>query len=148
MPTHRIATEIGTRASPAQVWSVLTDFARYPQWNPFIREAEGEPLPGSRLKIRIQPPGQDGGMVFRPRVLRVEPEREFAWLGHLIVPGLFDGEHYFHIDPLPGGGCRVRQSENFSGLLVPLFRKSLDGGTRQGFEAMNAAWVARAESAS
>ncbi len=148
MPTHRIATEIGTRASPAQVWSVLTDFARYPQWNPFIREAEGEPLPGSRLKISIQPPGQDGGMVFRPRVLRVEPEREFAWLGHLIVPGLFDGEHCFRIEPLPGGGCRVRQSENFSGLLVPLFRKSLDGGTRQGFEAMNAAWVARAESAS
>ena len=146
MPTHRIATAIETSASAAQLWSVLTDFARYPQWNPFIREAEGEPVAGSRLKIRIQPPGKSGGMVFRPEVLRVEPEREFAWLGHLIVPGLFDGEHCFCIEPLPGGGCRVHQSENFSGLLVPLFRKSLDGGTRQGFEAMNAAWVARAAS--
>ena len=32
-----IRTEIGIRATPEQVWSVLTDFRKYPDWNPFTR---------------------------------------------------------------------------------------------------------------
>ena len=39
-------------------------------------------------------------MTFKPRVLNAEPERELRWLGHLLVPGLFDGEHSFTIEPL------------------------------------------------
>ena len=145
MTSRCITTELATRALAEQLWRVLTDFACHPEWNPFVRSIEGELRVGGRLRVHIQPPGKGSGMVFRPRVLRVEPGRELAWLGHLGVPGLFDGEHIFQIEPLPGGGCLVRQSENFGGLLIPLFRKSLDGETRQGFEAMNAAWVARAE---
>ena len=36
--------------------------------------------------------------------------------------------------------------ERFTGLLVPLFRKSLDTGTRRGFETMNEALKLRVES--
>ena len=39
-------------------------------------------------------------MRFKPRVLKAEPNRELRWLGHLGIPGLFDGEHIFTIEPL------------------------------------------------
>jgi hypothetical protein len=36
-------------------------------------------------------------MTFRPTVLNAETNRELRWLGHLLAPGLFDGEHSFTI---------------------------------------------------
>jgi hypothetical protein len=33
----------------------------------------------------------------------VQPERELRWLGHFIVSGIFDGEHYFVLDPRKNG---------------------------------------------
>ena len=85
-------------------------------------------------------------MTFRPTVLRATPNQEFRWVGHLLVPGIFDGEHFFRLIPLDGDrGTLFTQGEQFRGLLVPLLRKSLDRGTRQGFEAMNQALKARVE---
>jgi hypothetical protein len=78
-------------------------------------------------------------------VLEVVPGRTLRWLGHLLIPGLFDGEHHFTIEPLDANRSRFVQQERFSGLLVPLFAKSLDEHTLAGFQAMNAALKAGAE---
>ena len=131
---------------PSEVWRVLTDFAAYPQWNPFVRRVEGEVRVGARLHVYIQPSGGKG-MSFRPTVLVADPDREFRWLGHLWVPGLFDGEHSFVIEPMGDGRVRFIQRERFGGLLVPLLSKMLDGETRSGFEEMNRALKMRCESA-
>jgi hypothetical protein len=132
-------------AAPAQrVWDILADTAAYPSWNPFIRRLEGTLRPGAGISVRIEPPGGTA-MTFRPTVLAAEAGRELRWLGHLLVPGLFDGEHRFAIEPLDGGRVRFVQEEQFRGLLVPLFAKGLDSHTRAGFEAMNQALKARAE---
>lgn len=32
-------TEIEIKATPESVWQLLTDFEKYPEWNPFIRRA-------------------------------------------------------------------------------------------------------------
>jgi hypothetical protein len=101
---------------------------------------------GERLQVRIEPPG-GAAMTFRPTVLAVEPGRELRWIGRLLLPGLFDGEHQFEILPLGPGRVRFVQQERFTGVLVPLFARSLDGHTRRGFEAMNAALKTRAEAA-
>jgi hypothetical protein len=99
---------------------------------------------GERLEVRIEPP--DGrGMTFRPTVLNAETNRELRWLGHLLAPGLFDGEHSFTIQPLEDNRVRFVQREAFKGLLVPLFARSLDNNTRRGFEEMNRAVKERAE---
>ena len=84
-------------------------------------------------------------MQFRPTVLAVETNRELRWKGKLLIPGLFDGEHIFRLEPKPDGELIFHQSELFSGMLVPLFRRSLDSATRQGFIAMNLALKREAE---
>ena len=144
MSVHELHTEIEIAATPERVWSILTDFAAFPEWNPFIRFMHGVPQKGARLEGRIQPSGTSG-MVFRPTVMAAEAGRELRWLGRLLFPGLFDGEHRFLIEPLAPGKVRFRQSERFRGLLVPLFRGSLDRNTKRGFEEMNRALKARAE---
>ena len=91
-----IRTEIVIKASPAIVWSVLTDFEKYPSWNPFIKWIKGEAIEGSTITARIEPPNASG-MTFKPVVLKVNSQKEFRWLGHLFIPGLFDGEHIFEL---------------------------------------------------
>ena len=136
--------EIEIQATSELVWRLLIDFASFPQWNPFIRQAKGEIKTGARLEVHIHPSGASG-MTFRPTVLKAETNRELRWLGHLIVPGLFDGEHSFIIEPLGENRVRFIQDEIFTGVLVPLFAHGLDRNTRRGFEEMNQALKARAE---
>lgn len=138
-----IDTSIDIAASPARVWEILTDFAAYPQWNPFITRVAGLPVAGGRLVVTIQPPGRKP-MMFRPIVLAATPEVELRWRGRLLMPGLFDGEHLFRLSPADGG-CRLDHSEVFSGLLAGLLGGTLPA-TRRGFVAMNEALKARAES--
>src|SRR3954471_14267538 len=111
------------------------DFARYPEWNPFVRTIEGPAAVGATLKVSIQSSGGNA-MTFRPTVLRHQDAQEFRWKGKLLVPGLFDGEHYFRLAANDRGSTLFTQGECFTGLLVPLFRRALDRGTRPGFEAM------------
>lgn len=84
-------------------------------------------------------------MTFRPRVLVSKAGEELRWLGHLIIPGLFDGEHAFQIERLGDHQSKFIQRERFRGLLVPLLWRSIEPGTRRGFEEMNAALKRRAE---
>jgi hypothetical protein len=141
-----ISSEIEIAATPARVWSVLTDFERYGEWNPFITFITGTPMPSEQLRVRMHPLG-GMAMTFRPKVLIAERERELRWLGTLGPRGLFDGEHSFRIAPLGEGRVRFLQSERFTGLLVPLLMLVVRNSTRRGFEAMNRALKPRAEAA-
>ena len=144
--TRRIATAIDIDAPAGAIWRVLVDFPAYPEWNPFIRRVGGRAEVEERLVVRMQPSGTRG-MTFRPTVMKVEPGRELRWLGHLLVPGIFDGEHIFEIEELGRGRVLFIQREVFKGLLVPLLARSLDRDTQRGFEEMNRALRERAETA-
>ena len=139
-----LRSQIEIEASAERVWQVLTDFAAYPEWNPFIRRVNGRPEGEERLVVRMQPSGTRG-MTFRPRMIKVEPNRQLRWLGHLLVAGLFDGEHIFEIEELDRDRVLFVQREVFKGLLVPLLARRLDRDTRRGFEEMNRALKDRAE---
>jgi hypothetical protein len=139
-----LSSEIEIQASDERVWQLLTDFASFPKWNPFIRWVKGQAKVGTQLEIHIQPSGANG-MTFKPTVLKVEQNHELRWLGRLFMPGLFDGEHIFTIDNLETNRVRFTQREVFNGLFVPPMARSLDTDTRRGFEEMNQALKARAE---
>ncbi len=144
MATHQLHTEIEINASAERVWAVLSDFASYPRWNPFIRSVVGVPEQGARLKIEVQPSGGKS-MRFKPEVITAQAGRELRWLGRFVLPGLLDGEHRFVIEPLGEDKVRFEHSERFSGILVGLLRASLDRDTKRGFQEMNQALKARAE---
>ena len=120
----QIETETTIEATPEEVWRVLSDFASYGEWNPGMRSVQGEPVVGSRLTIEFS---MNGGrtMKMRPKVLVSQPGHELRWLGHLLLPGIFDGEHRFEIHQQGPNGVRFVQGERFAGLLVPFLRSLL-----------------------
>ncbi|HEX9341976.1 MAG TPA: SRPBCC domain-containing protein [Thermoplasmata archaeon] len=140
-----IRTEIDIEASADRVWHSLTDFPAFAEWNPFIRHVSGVPKVGTKLEVFMQSSGTRG-MTFRPTVTKADRNRELRWLGHLGVPGLFDGEHIFEIEEAGPKRVRFVQRERFRGILVPLLTRSLDRDARRGFEEMNRALRTRTES--
>lgn len=141
-----IATAVEIDAPPSRVWEVLVDLPAYPQWNPFIVEAQGTVAVGETLSLRMALPGYDP-MTIEPRLLIVDPERQLRWKGRLVVPGLFDGEHAFELTPLAGGRTRVDHSERFAGLLLPIARSLVYDATFDSFRALDAALAERARTA-
>ncbi|GAB2928285.1 MULTISPECIES: SRPBCC domain-containing protein [Streptomyces] len=141
---RRISSAVHIRSSVDRVWSVLTDFERFHEWNPFLVEAAGRAEPGARLTLRFRLPGSGREMVFRPTVLESEPGRLLRWRGRLGVPGVFDGVHSFELIPRDGG-THVVQTERFSGLLVP-FTDSIITPSEQGFRHLTDALRTRVES--
>lgn len=140
-----IAATIDIDAPPVEVWAVLTDLSRSPEWNPHIREGAGEVAAGSRLTLRMFPP-KGRPVTIRPMVLVAEPAAHWRLLGGL--PGIFgrlifSGEHRFALTAA-GGGTRLVQSETFRGILVPFTGKAL-AGAQASFQKQNEALKKRVE---
>ena len=144
---RELRSEITVNATPERVWEILTDFGSYSEWNPFMPRASGELKVDGKLEVRLDPPG-GMGMTFKPRVTKVEPNREFRWLGHLFVPGIFDGEHIFEANPTGDNSCQLVQREEFRGVLSWLMLTLISKSTERGFHEMNEALKERAEAAS
>lgn len=139
-----IETEVQIKATPEKVWKILTNFDAYPLWNPFIKAISGDVQLGKRFTVSIKPP-QAQGMTFKPKVVVFESNKELTWFGQLLISGLFDGTHQFLILPNKDGTSTFRQSEQFKGILVPLFSKLINVNSKSGFEAMNLKLKALAE---
>ncbi|MGX9885514.1 SRPBCC family protein [Streptomyces sp. NPDC002276] len=142
---REISTSVHIGASPELVWDVLTDFARYPEWNPYIRALSGEVYVGATLAVRTQP-AKGRPVNFKARVTTVTEGVELRWAGGLPVPGLFGGDHGFTLQPYDGG-TRVVQDERFSGLLIPVM-SGVISRTLENFERMNQPLKAWAEAKS
>jgi hypothetical protein len=122
---------------------VLADRAAYPEWNPFIISSTGELKTGATItNVLKDTNGKE--TAFTPELLTVEPGKELRWIGKIAFGGIFDGEHSFRIEPLPGGRSRLIQEERFNGIAVPFTVNMLNDTIKPQFDAMNRALAARA----
>ena len=133
---QRIRAEIEIAVSPERVWQVLTDFSALPEWNPFMRSAQGEPREGERIQVRLKATG-GMGMTIKPTIIKADLGMELQWLGRLLVPGIFDGRHFFIIEPLGDDSVRFVQHEEFTDALVPFLMAMVWKSTLRGFQEMN-----------
>lgn len=137
-----IRTETEIEAPPAAVWAVLTDFAAYPSWNPFITEASGTIAVDEVLSLHMVP-GEGRAQTFTPVVREVRENLELIWYGSLKWSWLFSAEHRFALSEV-GDTTRFTQSEVYRGALVGLMRTTIDQ-TERDFRTMNAALKERVE---
>lgn len=138
-----LQTETQIQASPEKIWKILTDFTKYPEWNPFITRAIGKVEVGSGVDISVS----SGSKALRLHctVIKAEPKQVLCWKYHVILPILFKGEHSFTIEPMGSNYVRFVDREIFTGLLVPMQAQDINTNSRQGFEAMDRALKVRAE---
>src|SRR5690606_30670651 len=128
-----IKTEIIIRATPEKIWTILTYFDTYPEWNPFIVSIKGDVAKGKKITVTIHP--LDEKMItFKPVVLTRIENKELSWQGRFLFKGLFDGKHTFELVDNGDGTTTFIQKEEFKGALVWMFHlKNIE----KGFGAMN-----------
>lgn len=131
-------------ASASLVWAILTDFASYKRWNPFIRAILGKSSNGNRLRLTLQRHGQPEQSTSSTLTYLHEP-RELRWRQTRLVPFLFATEHRFRVEALPAGGVRFHLTEQVEGLFASLLGRSRQRATEESFHLMNHALKARAE---
>jgi uncharacterized protein YndB with AHSA1/START domain len=92
-------TTFAVDASSERVWEVLTDFDRYPEWNPSVPSITGELAVGSTVSLTLAMPGRPSPKV-KAKLLDVAPGRRLAWHGNMGADWL----------SLGAGGCVTCES--------------------------------------
>jgi hypothetical protein len=141
---YEIRTEIGISAPPSRVWGVLTDFTRYPEWNPFVLEVKGDVYQDAPIHYRFEMPR--GIRIWTAAVaVTFKPESELRFSAHLLLPSLFRGDHYFAIESTGRNDIIFHHGEIISGLLFPPVQLILQKHGPPIFQALNKALKQRAE---
>ncbi len=140
----RIETEIEIAAAPHQIWEVLTQFASYGTWNPFIDRIDGEARLGSQIKVYVKALGLPA-MPLDAEIVTLTPDQEIVWRSGLVTKGVFDRDHIIKIEPR-GEGSLVRQIQTFEGPMAKAAALFGEGPVRHGLTRMNEALKKRVES--
>jgi hypothetical protein len=138
-----VSVETTILAPRGAVWSVLVDFARYPEWNPFTVRVETGGKVGDTVSMDVMLGGRR--MQLREQMRLYEPEQRFGW-GLYVARGiLLDCTRVQELEELDRARTLYRCHEAFHGLLVPLFFRRYEERMKHGFTAVAQALKRRVE---
>lgn len=139
----RIETVIGIAAPAPRVWAVLTDFAGYARWNPWVVEVRGGLTPGGILALRsVHAPGEKP-MPSRVRLVAADFP-QMHWEGGHEDATYFRGNRRFRCEA-DGDVCLFRHEEAFTGAAAEAVLRRHGDRIRANFERFNAALKRAAE---
>lgn len=133
-----IETSLEIPASAEKIWALLTDFAHYSSWNPFIVRAKGSAVPGRTLHLQVKLPGQNP-IDLAPEISECQEPYSLRWRSFLGEAQQIQGDHYLILEPLPSGHTRLIHGEHFQGPGSASFVRDAESLTRAGFASMNQA---------
>jgi hypothetical protein len=131
-----LKAEVKIFSSAESVWSIISDFNRYSDWNPVIKRIKGEPKLGAKLEIHLTTVGGKN-RVYYPEVTKVEPLHEIRWYGKFFLSGIFSGERVLTIDKISENEVVFVNKEIFSGVGVKFTPKKMENDIIASFELMN-----------
>mmetsp|Transcript_58917 Transcript_58917/g.164619 ORF Transcript_58917/g.164619 Transcript_58917/m.164619 type:complete len:207 (+) Transcript_58917:107-727(+) len=119
-----IQTSVSINANVSLVWGVLTDFADYPEWNPFITSIQvtspGRLCRGAELCMSVCRPDDQKVFALLHKVLCVEEDSELSWGGRASKTGFHDYVHTFRLSEQRDGSTLFQQSHRVVGAGVRL----------------------------
>lgn len=131
--------------APAElVWSVITDFPRYAEWNPFLRDCRTTLKPGDPIDLQVQLLGPTP----RPQrewMLTHTPGREFSYSMKPAPLGALRSRRSHTVTALGPNRSRYESHFELAGWMQPLVRGLLGSKLQQGFAGMTAGIKSRAE---
>jgi hypothetical protein len=127
-------------ATPQKIWDILVNTAVYPKWDPGMVRIEGKLALGEKVKFFTKfSPDQ----AFAVTVTGFEPGKKMVFTGGLPL-GLFKSERTHTLTTDDSGNTTFHTEEIFSGLLLPIFGRTLPDLTAS-FEAFVAGLKQQAE---
>ncbi|MGI6348638.1 MAG: SRPBCC domain-containing protein [Eubacteriaceae bacterium] len=140
-----ITRSVSIDARPLAVWSVLTDFEKYPDWNPFLRISGTQYQAGKKIQVTLLDSHGKESETFSPKLLTYSCPDAIIWKDSLLFGSIFDRRHQFYLEIQNDGTTLFTQTEDFSGFLVPLARLTTFKETEKQFSNMNSALKVHAE---
>ncbi|MCX4091856.1 SRPBCC domain-containing protein [Nocardia sp. alder85J] len=136
------SVEIG--ASADVVWGVLTDFAAYGEWNPFVLECRTTLRPGEPIDMLVQLTGPHPRRQ-REFIRSHTPGTEFAYTMKPVPAGALHSLRTQRLTPIDDEHCRYTSHFELNGWLRPVVSAALGAAMRRGFAGMTAGLRERAE---
>jgi hypothetical protein len=136
----RSATTFTVINAPAdRVAAVLTDFSKYPEWNPYVIRAEkleGGTSGSSPLRMRVVESVGGHTSTHRVHVTRWE-ENGFSWSGSSWPGWLLSWNESFDIVRIDAGHSELQVTQSYQGVLLRSYwnyrnRKTLDSAKAMG----------------
>ena len=141
---HTYYSDIIIDASPAQVWSVLTDFKSYPQWSYLFKKLEGDfKNQGSCTAYFDRKPEKNSKQIILDHIITVKPFEYFSWSDKFGF-GIKD-HHLFKVEAIGNGKTRFIQSDESKGGLTWLIGKIIDTYREDYYPLYNRALKAEVE---
>jgi hypothetical protein len=135
--------DLEVKAPAALVWEVITDFAHYRDWNPFVVECRSTLEPGEPIDMQVML--TDKPQDVHEVVVECVPGRRFAYRMKPIPLGALSSLRSHDIASRGAGSSTYRSHFELNGWLAPvvlaLYRKNLE----RAFGSMSAAIQQRAE---
>lgn len=104
---HRATSTIELNASPAMVWSAITDWRQFPEWRKDLKAVEAFAAPDGK-----QGWVETSGFGRMPLVVEAA-EAERLFVGRIADESLpFGGTWTHRLQALPGGGTRLSSTED------------------------------------
>lgn len=103
------------------IWALLTDAARYPQWNSTVEKIDGQIAAGGKLTVHAK---AAPGHAFPLTVSEFMPLHRMVWIGGMPL-GLFTGTRSFTLAPAANGAVEFAMREIYRGLLARLITRSI-----------------------
>ena len=113
------STTINT--SPETVWKLITDAKKHLEWNPTLDRVEGSIGLGEKVTFYLKRNPSRG---FPTTTTEMIPNRKMV-AGDGMPLGLFKGVRTYTLTPKGDNQTEFHLKEEFSGLLLPLFKRGI-----------------------
>jgi hypothetical protein len=114
------STSVTINAAPETIWSLLTDAAKWPEWEPNCTGIDGQIAVGEKLTVHTKLSDR----AFPAQVTSMEANKSMVWSWAMPL-GMFKGERTFRLSPKGEGVTEVYCGEEFSGWMLFLFGRTV-----------------------
>jgi hypothetical protein len=138
----RIEHRLGVAAPAEVIWEVVSDLARWGEWNPAYSKAEGRLTIGAPISLDATFPGLKPHR-YEGSIVDWVPDTQLLWQGKLGF--MARSMRYVEIEKLSDVGCILANGEIIDGFGTRYISRQRKSGAYRAFEAMDEAIKTRAE---